>query len=117
MSIVRSINAVTLAVSSIERSIRFYRSVGLELEHSSPMFATFRLGDQALNLTAEAEPDHGFWGRVIFHVEDVDSIHQTVLDAGHEPEAGPADAPWGERYFHLNDPDGHQLSFAKPLGC
>ena len=22
---------------------------------------------------------------------------------------------WGERYFHLTDPDGHQLSFAKPL--
>ncbi|MQG14065.1 MAG: VOC family protein, partial [SAR202 cluster bacterium] len=22
---------------------------------------------------------------------------------------------WGERYFHINDPDAHELSFAKPL--
>jgi hypothetical protein len=22
---------------------------------------------------------------------------------------------WGERYFHLTDPDGHALSFARPL--
>lgn len=115
MSTIRSMNALTLAVSDLERSVRFYESIGFRLEYKSPAFATFRLGEQALNLTSEAPPAPGFWGRVVFHVEDVDSIHQTVLDAGHEPEAGPADAPWGERYFHLNDPDGHQLSFAKPL--
>ena len=27
----------------------------------------------------------------------------------------PRDAEWGERYFHIADPDGHELSFAKPL--
>jgi len=30
------------------------------------------------------------------------------------PEA-PLNASWGERYFHLHDPDGHELSFARPL--
>jgi uncharacterized glyoxalase superfamily protein PhnB len=35
--------------------------------------------------------------------------------AGCVPAAEPADAPWGERYFHVLDPDGHELSFAKPL--
>jgi hypothetical protein len=25
------------------------------------------------------------------------------------------DAPWGERYFHIREPDGYQLSFAKPI--
>ena len=25
------------------------------------------------------------------------------------------DAEWGEHYFHIADPDGHELSFAKPL--
>ncbi|MCY3569357.1 MAG: VOC family protein, partial [Chloroflexi bacterium] len=24
-------------------------------------------------------------------------------------------APWRERYFHIVDPDGHEISFAKPL--
>jgi uncharacterized glyoxalase superfamily protein PhnB len=35
-------------------------------------------------------------------------------DQGFHPE-GPQDASWGERYFHLPDPDGHELSFARPI--
>ena len=31
------------------------------------------------------------------------------------PQFAPCDAEWGERYFHIADPDGHDLSFAKPL--
>jgi catechol-2,3-dioxygenase len=27
----------------------------------------------------------------------------------------PRNASWGERYFHMLDPDGHELSFARPL--
>jgi len=27
----------------------------------------------------------------------------------------PHDGEWGERFFHLIDPDGHELSFARPL--
>jgi hypothetical protein len=34
---------------------------------------------------------------------------------GLNPEAAPRDAEWGERFFHLLDPDGRELSFAKPL--
>ena len=29
----------------------------------------------------------------------------------------PRDAEWGERYFHITDPDGHELSFARPVGA
>ena len=36
-------------------------------------------------------------------------------DYGFAPEAPPRDAAWGERYFHLSDPDGHALSFARPI--
>ena len=53
--------------------------------------------------------------RVIFHVDDVDALYAVVLAGGFAPEAPPRDASWGERYFHLTDPDGHALSFAKPL--
>jgi uncharacterized glyoxalase superfamily protein PhnB len=52
---------------------------------------------------------------VIFHVHDVDALHARALAAGLAPEAPPRDAEWGERYFHLRDPDGHELSFARPL--
>jgi uncharacterized glyoxalase superfamily protein PhnB len=30
-------------------------------------------------------------------------------------ETEPTDAPWGERFFHVRQPDGYQLSFARPL--
>jgi uncharacterized glyoxalase superfamily protein PhnB len=29
--------------------------------------------------------------------------------------AGLEDESWGERYFHIVDPDGHELSFARPI--
>jgi hypothetical protein len=32
-----------------------------------------------------------------------------------EQQAARRDAEWGERFFHLVDPDGHELSFARPL--
>jgi len=51
----------------------------------------------------------------VFWVDDVDAMHRRALTAGFNPETSPADAPWGERYFHIHDPDGHELSFARPL--
>jgi uncharacterized glyoxalase superfamily protein PhnB len=53
---------------------------------------------------------------VIIHVSDVDGIYRRALAAGLTPAFAPCDASWGERYFHIVDPDGHELSFARPLG-
>jgi len=39
-----------------------------------------------------------------------------ALEHGLAPTTTPEDATWGERYFHISDPDGHELSFARPLG-
>ncbi|WP_322045731.1 VOC family protein [Paraburkholderia sp. J67] len=119
---IESLNAVTFTVSDIERSVRFYETLGFAHKPgpSIPGFASFELGEGAsacyLNLL---EGPHGKvegWGRAIFYVSDVDAFHAQVRAAGLAPEFAPQDAPWGERYFHLLDPDGHELSFAKPLG-
>ena len=55
-------------------------------------------------------------GKVVVHVDDVDAMHGRVVAAGYVPTTVPSDAPWGERYFHVDDPDGHEVSFARPLG-
>ncbi|MDP2703049.1 MAG: VOC family protein, partial [Candidatus Rokubacteria bacterium] len=69
-----------------------------------------------LNLArADDQPPSTGRVRVIFYVDDVDVMYAYVLAQGFTPEAPPRDAPWGERYFHLTDPDGHALSFARPL--
>jgi catechol 2,3-dioxygenase-like lactoylglutathione lyase family enzyme len=113
------ISAVTLAVSDVARSVRFYRALGFELfaGNERSAFATFRAGAGFLNV--QHDPEHAplpaIWGRVIFWVDDVDALYRRAVDAGFEPDMEPSDAPWGERYFHLQDPDGHELSFARPL--
>jgi uncharacterized glyoxalase superfamily protein PhnB len=54
------------------------------------------------------------WGRLIFYVTDVDALWNHLKERGLDPEV-PRDACWGERYFHMPDPDGHELSFARPI--
>ncbi len=79
-------------------------------------FTSFRAGPGYLNLTAQpADKRWSWWGRVIFYVAGVDALHERALAAGYKPSTQPRDAEWGERHFHLSDPDGHELSFARPL--
>jgi catechol 2,3-dioxygenase-like lactoylglutathione lyase family enzyme len=113
---IESISAVTLATHDIERACAFYHALGFRQVYRSGPFATFHAGNAHLNLVRAADDTSwSWWGRLIFYVDDVDAQHQRALDAGYEPSTKPADAPWGERYFHINDPDGHELSFARPL--
>lgn len=115
---ISSISAVTLMVSDMARSHAFYASLGFGVRYGGPeaRFTSLQAGRQYLNLMLDDRPArHDGWGRVILYVDDVDAAYRTAVDAGHRPEAEPRDAEWGERYFHLDDPDGHQLSFARPL--
>ena len=117
---IETLSAVTLTVSEIARSVRFYESLGFRQRagHAVPGFASFVLGGAAPSYLNLLEGEHGQvdgWGRVIVYVSDVDAFYRQALAAGAVPEFAPRDAPWGERYFHLRDPDGHELSFAKPL--
>ena len=116
---IESLSAVTLATADMGRSVRFYRALGFRLLYGGEdaSFTSFAVGESYLNVELQpgfrAEP----WGRVVFHVADVDRIHGLALSLGLEPATRPRDAPWGERFFHLVDPDGHELSFAKRLAA
>lgn len=100
-------------------SVRFYEALGFRLIFggADAPFSTLTGGGCYVNLQ---RPDDGTpispeWGRVIFHVPDVDALHRQAVAAGLTPRAEPRDAPWGERMFPINDPDGHDLSFARRL--
>ncbi len=115
---IESISAVTLFVADMARAVRFYEALGFDPLYggSEASFTSFRFGDHYLNLAlGDRSPSAPLWGRIILHVSDVDGLHRRALDAGLEPQFAPRDAAWGERYFHLTDPDGHELSFARPL--
>ena len=115
---VQSISGVTLAVADMGRAVRFYRdNVGLDVLYGgeSASFTSFRVGESYLNLILAPQGGWSWWGRMIFYVDDVDALYHKLVGAGLTPSAAPEDATWRERYFHITDPDGHELSFAKPL--
>jgi uncharacterized glyoxalase superfamily protein PhnB len=115
---IKSISAITLATHNMQRAVRFYASLGFDIHYGgeTASFTSFHAGPSYLNLIAEGEEKQwSWWGRVIFHISDVDALYERALQAGHQPSTTPRDAEWGERYFHLTDPDGHELSFAQPL--
>ena len=115
---ISSISAVTLATHDMSRSVRFYAALGFELRYGGEQasFTSFHVGTSYLNvIAAPAERRWTWWGRVIFHVDDVDALYKRAFDHGFIAASAPEDASWGERYFHITDPDGHELSFAKPI--
>lgn len=115
---IEKLSAITLQVAHMEDSVRFYREMlGLEVIYGGPNaeFTSLRIPDAEFPLInlQQGRPTAD-WGRIIFHVSDVDAFCANLKQEGFEPES-PRDAPWGERYFHMHDPDGYELSFARPL--
>jgi catechol 2,3-dioxygenase-like lactoylglutathione lyase family enzyme len=115
---VEKISAVTFRVLNMKTSVRFYKDVlGMEIIYGGEdgSFSSLRAKDAntpILNLEqARSVPG---WGRMIFYVADVDAFWEHLRGKGFNPER-PRDASWGERYFHMPDPDGHELSFARPM--
>ena len=115
---IEGISAITLATHDMKRAVAFYTALGFALKSggAAALFTSFHAGSGFLNLTAAPADRHlSWWGRAIFYVDDVDALHHRAIAAGLSPSFAPRDAPWGERYFHISDPDGHELSFARPL--
>jgi catechol 2,3-dioxygenase-like lactoylglutathione lyase family enzyme len=115
---VEQISAVTFRVANMRNSVRFYRDVlGMELVYGGEdvFFSSLRAkGAKYPILNLEQGHSVTGWGRMIFYVADVGAFWEYLRGKSFDPEI-PRDAPWGERYFHMPDPDGHELSFARPI--
>jgi uncharacterized glyoxalase superfamily protein PhnB len=115
---ITGVSAVSLATHDMARAVRFYRTAGFELLYGGEEagFTSFKAGGGYLNLILQpAEQEWAWWGRVIVYESEVDALHARLVAAGYRPQGEPRDAPWGERFFHITDPDGHEVSFARPL--
>ncbi len=114
---IEKISAVTLRVTDMQSSVRFYKDVlGLEIIYGGEgsSFTSLRIKEGTPILNLEEGDTSICWGRLIFHVSDVDRFWVHLTKMGFRPDR-PQNAPWGERYFHMFDPDGHELSFARPI--
>ena len=123
---ITKISAVTLSISDMEKSVRFYSKIPnfkMVYGGSDSQFTSFLIDDVAksyLNLKLNEARLPNF-GRIIFYVDDVDELFsymendETISGLG-KLESEPEDAIWGARIFHMLDPDGYKLSFAIPIG-
>src|SRR5262245_28279598 len=121
------ITLVTLGVTDLERSLRFYRD-GLGWRPSSASVegdvAFFQVGPLALALWSRAElakdagvDDGGGWGGValahnVRSPEEADVAVARALDAGGRLVKPPAATDWGGYAGYIADPDGHLWEIA-----
>ena len=142
---VYKISAITLKVRDMEKSYSLYSRIpGFRLTYGgkpSDAFTTFEIGKESkattylnLELIKEEKDSSDFYkksnsgerklsedfGRVIFHTENVDRLYSYMKQDEYISkhivfENEPTNAVWGERFFHIREPNGYQLSFAKPL--
>ena len=110
------ISAVTLKVSDMASSIRFYSLIpGASMVYggNEASFTSFKIGENFVNLERSFDRCSQ-WGRLILYCDDVDGVNRRLREEGLDPPE-PRDASWGERFFQLKDPDGNEVSFASPI--
>ena len=121
------LNAIGIAASDMQRSIAFYRLLGLDVPDGEDHVDTFLPNGVRFMLDSEAVirsflPD---WQRtdgnqVSIALEcaspaEVDELYARVTEAGFEGEKEPWDAFWGQRYALLGDPDGVRINLYAAL--
>jgi catechol 2,3-dioxygenase-like lactoylglutathione lyase family enzyme len=115
-----NLNATGIVVSDLERSIRFYRLLGLDVPETPgeghvdtvlPSGVRFMLDTE--EVVKSFRPD---WTRatgnqlsLAFECDNpaqVNELYARAVEAGFQGEKEPWDAFWGQRYAQLADPDG-----------
>src|SRR4051794_18829738 len=114
------LSAIGIVVSDMERSIRFYRLLGIDVPETPdeghvdtflPNGVRFMLDTETVVRSFRED-----WTRatgnqvgVAFQCDsaaEVDEAYRRAVDAGFHGEKEPWDAFWGQRYAQLADPDG-----------
>jgi len=123
------LDMIGLVVKDIEESLRFYRTLGLEIPdpdggpyHEVTLDGGVRLSWNSEEMTREIEPE---WETPVgqriglaFLCENlgqVDARHNALVEAGYVSHKAPWDAFWGQRYAQVQDPDGNVVDLFCPL--
>jgi len=120
LALMPQLNAVGIVVSEMERSIRFYRLLGLDVPETPdeghvdtflPNGVRFMLDteDTVLSFRPDWTREPGNQLGLAFECQspaEVDEVYARVRGAGFHGEKEPWDAFWGQRYAQPRDPDG-----------
>jgi catechol 2,3-dioxygenase-like lactoylglutathione lyase family enzyme len=117
---VPQLNAIGIVASDMARSIRFYRTLGLDVPETPdeghvdtflPNGVRFMLDSEETvrSFQPEWKRENGNQVALAFECQspaEVDQLYERVVAAGFHGEKPPWDAFWGQRYAQLHDPDG-----------
>jgi catechol 2,3-dioxygenase-like lactoylglutathione lyase family enzyme len=110
-----NLNHATLCISDLDRSVAFYRQLGLIQIVADEGYARFVCpdGDSTLSLhcDAAAGPVEGAASVISLHFETdrVDEVVSELERKGIRFEQPPTDQPYLWREAILRDPDGHRI--------
>lgn len=115
-----NLNAIGIAVSDMERSIRFYRLLGLDVPETPqeghvdtflPNGVRFMLDTEEIVRSFDPGWTRAAGNQLSLAFEcasaaEVDEVYARVVAAGFDGVREPWDAFWGQRYAQIHDPDG-----------
>lgn len=107
-----NLNQVTVPTTNLNRSIDFYKKLGLKLiVHTRNYYCRFECpdGDSTFSLHLVEESPKGKGIVLYFELENLDEHVETLLNNGILFDLLPTDQRWLWREAHLKDPDGNQL--------
>ena len=121
-------NQFNLVVRDMDRTVAFYRRLGLTIPDTAPEWASHHRtaampGDIDLDFDSLefARRWSSGWRSVMgvlgFRVPNrdaVDAVHGEIILAGYRSQQEPYDAFWGARYAIVEDPDGNAVGLMSP---
>jgi predicted enzyme related to lactoylglutathione lyase len=108
VSMNQGIKTVLYSAADITRAkVLFAKLLGIEPCVDSPYYVGFKIGDQDIGLTPNVQPGPtAFW-----HVSDIRSSLQLVLDAGGQTQQAVKDVGGGKLVATAKDAEGNIMGF------
>ncbi|KAB1067205.1 VOC family protein [Tamlana haliotis] len=107
-----NLNQVTVPALDVEKSVAFYKTLGLELivfSHSRYARFVCPQGDATFSIHEVEALPQGCGVTIYFEEVDLDNYVEILQNKGILFNQLPTDMPWLWREAHLEDPDGNQI--------
>jgi hydroxymethylpyrimidine/phosphomethylpyrimidine kinase len=109
------LNQVTVTGTNYERSVAFYKAIGLkQIVDNPPDYARFETAG-GVTFSVQIDPEEKIIATtaVYFECDDLDERVEQLARSGIPFEHGPRNQPWMWREARLRDPDGNIVFFYK----
>jgi hydroxymethylpyrimidine/phosphomethylpyrimidine kinase len=109
------LNQVTVTGTNYERSVEFYKKIGLrQIVDNPPDYARFETaGGGTFSVQIDPEETIQATTAIYFECDDLDERVEKLARSGIPFEHGPRNQPWMWREARLRDPDGNIIFFYK----